>query len=292
MLGREGPVSEAGTIEGAAHGHSRNGRQRPLKSALEARKALLLSALVLAVLLGACQESRPTWDYVALGDSVPAGSGGVESYVSGYARFIEADAGVSVRVHNLARDGIASGDLSRALRKNERFRKAVEKAEIVTVTIGFNDIGIPLDEFVGESCGGRDNEKCFRDGLRKLKRNWLLILSELRRLTTGGSILIMTNDYSELPGNPSASNLDPHALQVFASYLEEANSHRCTVARKMDIPCADVYRAFNGSDGGQFPFKKGLLANDGIRPSAKGNRVIASLLRDFGYEALSQPEPN
>jgi lysophospholipase L1-like esterase len=112
----------------------------------------------------------PIWNYVALGDSVPAGSNGVGSYVSVYAGFIERDAGVSVKVRNLARDGMASGDLARALEENEQFRKAVKKAEIITVTVGFNDIGIPLDNYVIESCGGPDNERCFRKGLQTMKR--------------------------------------------------------------------------------------------------------------------------
>jgi len=46
-------------------------------------------------------EANTTWDYVALGDSIPAGYGVKgQSYVIYYAEYIEADLGVKVNVQN------------------------------------------------------------------------------------------------------------------------------------------------------------------------------------------------
>jgi hypothetical protein len=58
-------------------------------------------------------EDRATssWDYVALGDSAPAGAGDLagKSFVYAYACLVEQDTGASVAVHSLAH---ASGETS------------------------------------------------------------------------------------------------------------------------------------------------------------------------------------
>jgi len=84
------------------------------------------------------QATVASWDYVALGDSVPYGSGDVagHSFVFSYARFVEHDTGASVVVHNLASDGGTSRDLLALLKGDASARRQLKAAEIITISIG------------------------------------------------------------------------------------------------------------------------------------------------------------
>jgi hypothetical protein len=64
--------------------------------------ALCLLSVLISVLTSGCADK--TWDYVALGDSYPAGLGVENSYVDYYAEFIEQDLGVQVEVNNFSRN--------------------------------------------------------------------------------------------------------------------------------------------------------------------------------------------
>ena len=77
-------------------------------------------ALVFVLLLigSGCGRSSSTFDYVALGDSIPAGTGesGGISFVFDYARYIEHDTGATVMVHNLGTNGLTAPGLLGQLR--------------------------------------------------------------------------------------------------------------------------------------------------------------------------------
>jgi hypothetical protein len=81
--------------------------------------------------IAVCGRTTPTWDYVALGDSVPAGVGDVagRSFVYAYARFIEKDTGAKVTVHNLATDGGTAEELLDQLRHEASPRRLLRHTE-------------------------------------------------------------------------------------------------------------------------------------------------------------------
>jgi lysophospholipase L1-like esterase len=59
------------------------------------------------------------WSYVALGDSLVAGTGvSCEGYVDRYAAYFESDTSVRVNVNNLGQNGLTSPELLFALRSD------------------------------------------------------------------------------------------------------------------------------------------------------------------------------
>ena len=239
---------------------------------------------------GEAQHKNARWDYVALGDSVPYGVGDVagRSFVGIYAHFIEEDTGASVRVHNLATGGGTAGDLLAQLRGDPKIRRALKGAEILTISIGGNDLESHLGDYASNRCGGPDNQMCFRAAVAAFKPTWAAILAEVLRLREDKSIIRVTNDYNPFPGNVrAAANLGKGINDVFTHYLRQLNQQRCSSADHVGILCADVAKAFNGAKTNESAFAKGLIGTDEFsHPSAKGHRLIAQILRGLGYRPL------
>lgn len=264
----------------------------------ERRTRLAAFALALAFAVTGCaggaggkaQHDKSRWDYVALGDSVPYGAGDVDgrSFVPRYARLIERDTGASVRVHNLATDGGTARDLLGQLRDDPKVRRALKSAEILTISIGGNDLESHLGDYASKTCGGPDNQTCFRAAVAAFKPTWAAILAEVLRLRADKSIIRVTNDYNPFPGNArAAANLGKGITDAFTPYLRQLNAYRCSSAEHVGILCADVAKAFNGAETNESAFAKGLIGTDFFaHPSAKGHRLIAQILRALGYRPL------
>jgi lysophospholipase L1-like esterase len=248
--------------------------------------------LVIGLLAAGCGGGgTAAWDYVALGDSVPYGAGDVagRSFVYVYARQIQADTGARVRVHNLATDGGTSGELLNRLRQDSDLRRALRRAEVITVSIGGNDLESHIGDYAAAACGGSDNQNCFRAAVVSFGRTWQAIVSVVLNLRDREHTIIrVTNDYNPFPGNVrAAENLGRRIGPVFTLYLRHLNALRCRIARRNRIPCADVARAFNGPLTDQSAFAKGLIGSDEFaHPSARGHAVIAQTLRALGYQPL------
>ncbi len=247
-------------------------------------------AIVILLLFGAgCGHSASTLDYVALGDSIPAGAGesGGRSFVYDYARYIQWDTGARVRVRNLGTNGLTAGGLLEQLRHDGRVRELVANAEVVTVSVGLNDLIAPLG-YASNTCGGHDNQACFRSALASLEPAWSAILSDVSLLRANRPTLIrVTNDYNAFTDVQTQMRLGAARIKVFTRYLRRFNAYRCATARKHQIACADVARVFNGPSTNASAYTRGLIGSDG-HPSSKGHRLIARTLRALGYAPLRE----
>jgi hypothetical protein len=76
------------------------------------------------------------------------------------------------------------------------------------------------------------------------------------------------NDYIGLPGE----DLTPAQNRQTIVFLDEWNTMLCRSAEQHGFLCADIYHAFNGSDGSKAARK--LLAADYTHPSDEGNAKI------------------
>ena len=63
-------------------------------------------------------------------------------------------------------------------------------------------------------------------------------------------------------------------------------TNKCVIeeATEYQIPVARVYEAFNGSNADDDSQDKGLMSEDGMRPTARGNVLIARPFRELGYQ--------
>lgn len=53
-----------------------------------------------------------------------------------------------------------------------------------------------------------------------------------------------------------------------------------------NIPVARIYDAFNGINHDEDAVEKGYIGSDGVHTSEKGQKVIADLFRELGYESV------
>lgn len=218
-------------------------------------------------------------NYTALGDSLAYGildfsRGG---YVPRYASYVQTDTGSTVLLNNLGRNGWTSTQLLNALRTDMTFRNSLANAQIITFDIGGNDFLRIKDSYQSGTCGGADNQDCIRSTVATFKANWSAIIAERLALRSTSNTVIRTMDIY----NPFVKQFP--ALKF---YLEDANNYIAVTSAANNIPCAKVYRAFNGANGDEDAGDKGYISPydpSGVHPGELGHQVIADLFRNLGY---------
>ena len=227
------------------------------------------------------------WDLVALGDSVPTGAGDAgpqRSFPELLAKRIAKDTGRTVNVTNLAVGG-GSGDLRAAIEQNEDYRKAIAGAEIVTLSIGGNDLFQAEQVWLSGTCQGGG---CFEKALAGFDENRQAILAKVVELRKPGEAMLrVTNIYNPLIGNKVAQQeLGSRYEELSGLTTKNANklnSLICDSATREGMLCADISTVFNGSSGRDDPHVKGLISEDGVHPSVKGHSAIAATIAELGY---------
>jgi lysophospholipase L1-like esterase len=208
----------------------------------------------------ATSPDAPTWDYVALGDSLAAGVGARQGYVERYAEYLRDDTGARVELTNLGVSGQTSPQLLRALRNDPSTRRALRGAEVVTYNIGINDLGQASGSYEAETCGGAQDERCLHAAVMELDENWNAITEEILSLSSPDKTIIRT----------VGLGYTPHAGRVFEPYLKQVNRNIATSADESNIPYAEVSLGDKG------------LGPDGLHPDESGYEKIAHELDELG----------
>jgi lysophospholipase L1-like esterase len=216
---------------------------------------------------------EPRLRYVALGDSILFAAEGdcdrCESAAVIYGAQASADLGRPVDVFNLTmHNSLTTPRLLEYLTRGARTGRpeadlfdALAGADIVSVTIGFNDLPGPVP---------LNNEPLMDAYDAQLEA----ILDRIEKLRDGKpTLLLLTQIYNN--GGP-----------FWTSTVEAQNEVICRVAKRHDAVCVDVYRAFNGADGTASPAALGYLAADDTHPSQLGQEAIAATLNAAGYGPL------
>ncbi|HEX8142411.1 MAG TPA: GDSL-type esterase/lipase family protein, partial [Pyrinomonadaceae bacterium] len=266
-------------------------------------KNRLLAIAIPAILLAAQLASTPTasasttLNYTALGDSLAFGildfsRGG---YVPRYGSYVQADTNSTVLLNNFGQNGMTSAQLLNALRTNANFRNSIANSQVVTWDIGGNDFLRIIDDYQGGTCGGADNQNCLRDAVANFKANWNAIIAEILSLRSTGNTIIRTMDIynphvkAQKASNSWANDGGLNDFQAIKPYLDDANRHIATTAAANNIPCAQVYQAFNGPNGDEDAGDKGYISvydPSRVHPNELGHEVIALLFRGLGYAPL------
>jgi len=212
----------------------------------------------------AVNNAAVSWDYVALGDSLPVGIGARSGYVDRYASYIRTDTGARVNVVNLGQSGQTSSQLLHALCTDTSMRRVLSGAEVITFNIGINDLGHAGEAYENGACGGDNNEECLSTAVETFEENWSAVLAELLSLRSTDDTIIRT----------AGIGYTPHVDEVFKPYLDEVNRHVATTAANNDIPYAQQHL---GEES---------ISPDGVHPNDNGYEVIADQLRKLGYSPL------
>jgi lysophospholipase L1-like esterase len=227
---------------------------------------------------------------VGLGDSIPGGLGCAapcRPYVEVYGDLAAAALGRSVVATNLASNsGLESGQLLKRVKSEPAYRDAVAKADVVTLTVGFND-------WQGR-CTSATAKKCLKRGREKVRQNLDGILQQIASLRAGRPTAVRVTGYYNMNiGNPNTPEewdfADTPAKRAafektFAAALAEFNTMTCEVAQANGAVCVDLVPAINGSRGDQDAGD--LLGPDHLHPSEAGHARIANAIGAVGYAPL------
>lgn len=260
------------------------------------RHRIAISCLAL-VALGACGgdstgSQAPAEDtaatglpVVALGDSETTGAGDPSGlgWVGRYARLLRAKLDVRADVTNLAVEGKTSAQLLADVRSDPATRTAVAKAQVVLLGIGGADYNAADDAFAAGKCRA---EACYAPVLRAFARNFEETVAAIRKLRgSNTTVLRSITQPNALTGAEDVIPpfLAPIATRIGAYQAKKANGAICEVMAEYGGRCIDVLEAFNGADGTENAYAKGLLNHeDCCYPSAKGQQLMAELLIKTG----------
>ena len=226
--------------------------------------------------------SERIWDYVALGDSYPAGYGAERSYVDYYAEHMEADLGVQVETQNFARTGLTTSGLLSQVRSDEKLQEAIREAEVITIWIGWNDFSEQLGRYYNGTCGGEENLDCIIQATKSFDENIDAILDEIITLADPQETLIRVADTGIPPIFTTTWKQYDWFEALQKNCFETWRTHLIEAAGQRNITVVYTYQILNGPGGGENI--RGIYQSDGIHFNDKGQRLIADLHREAGYE--------
>ncbi|USB33477.1 GDSL-type esterase/lipase family protein [Paenibacillus sp. YPG26] len=207
--------------------------------------------------------------YTAIGDSLTTGFGALpgNGFVPVYRRMTENGLRTPIYLNNLGANGLDSEGLEQRLRHHPVYRQAIRDADLITLSIGGNDL---------------------IHAAREVRRNparesYILNQSLAECKSNFGSIIRMIYTIKE-------SSRSPYILRVVGLYnpypqISEANSwvgsfNRYAAQYSSRVyGFADIFSAF--AERG-----RELLSIDQVHPNGKGYRIIAEQLNGLGYGFL------
>ena len=274
--------------------------------------ATLLSLCLVLGLLPTAAFAQNAISYVALGDSITTGYGLGEGEQS-FAEIIAAENGYELI--NLAAEGATSADLLDVI-QNEANAATLENADLITITIGGNDLMGALYEYLAEETdntpeavktalesadmatlssfagiigGFAASEQC-KAALEAFVKNFDESILALRTMNNDVSIIVINqyNPYSYLAaGMGSAAGMDS-VVDAFDEVLSELNG-------KLDFydgsfyDVADVYTAFQSAE--ENPCNASISisgVNLDFHPNAYGHTLIAETVSGM-LKAITLP---
>lgn len=203
--------------------------------------------------------------YTAIGDSLTTGFGALpgNGFVPVYRRMAEVRLRSFVAYNNLGVNGLTSAALDQRIGSSSTFRQAIKEAEIITISIGGNDL-------IRAARSTRRSSDALRTALQECKQHFSSIMGRIYSLKSGANepyiirIVGLYNPY------PQISEATDWVLQ-FNRYAAQYSNYVCGFA--------NIYPAFAGNE-------RELLSLDHLHPNGRGYRTIAEHLNALGYGRL------
>lgn len=281
--------------------------------------ALLLVAAMLFSVSAAADEGEKG-SYVALGDSIGAGYGLPGYYgdmtdpAGAYASIIAAEKGL--KLNNLSVSGMTSSQLLTMLGTNA-YAEAVKGAELITVSIGSNDILVPAMGLLMTSYAGMDYSQfmggssmtmsdmtdaletlntllntdeakaVFEEGCKTFEGNWDRIVSRIRELNPDAVIAVTGyyNPYSML--NMTVGLKEIKITDYIDTYIARLNAVIENSEMSGEYVIADVSDI--STNVNIFALDPSLFSVD-PHPDAAGHKLIAERLLEALDKAESKEE--
>ena len=211
---------------------------------------------------------RRTWSVVALGDSVPAGSGcGCTPYPQLSGEDLASPPERTVTVANDAVGGYTTDDVLAQLQGDAAVIDRVRTADVVEVEVGANDVGY------SSSCG--TSAACYQPTVPVIEKNLAAIVARVHELASGHQVLVVLLDYWSvwLGGQYAAAQGDAYVAAA-AEVTGQVNDVIRSTASTTSSAYVDLRTAFKGPDHAYD--ETHYLAPDGDHPNAAGHEQIAA----------------
>ena len=231
----------------------------------------LVLGLLLALAPAPALAARAAFRYTALGDSIARGVGATAlyGYVDHFRDHLMARHRAVLLV-NAAIPGMSSGDLLLQLRTDPLARAAVRHADVLTVSIGGNNL-LPCAADNYETV----DPACAAAGVAAFQRDWPQVLAEIRSGIGSRAVLYAMTLYNPYPGDHSN-------YAVAESYIEQLNAtiRDAGYTAGYRYAYAEVHGAFQGQADGTWKvcvWTHFCKAARDPHPSDGGHREIAGL---------------
>ena len=227
------------------------------------KKKVLSFLVILSLVLTTGQVSmakRKSVVYTAIGDAIAQGVGG--EYISetdplkGYDDYlvekIQDNSKENVILHNVAGRIDTSSDLLDRLMNDQAVIDAVSDADIITVSVGANNLILPVWPIFEQIFGGTTSYEdgineilgmtgAFETGVDNFKSDWPKIVARIKELSPDAQI-VATTMY-----NPFT--LDHPLYDLADTYIAQINTEIDSLANKHSYDVADVYTEFSKFNG-------------------------------------------
>lgn len=272
---------------------------------------LLCLSMLLPVLPETVHAANDNSNYVALGDSITTGYG-LAADESNFATIL---AGSDLTLNNLAVDGETSGQLFEKLSSDTTYQTAVKSAELITLTIGGNDLMNALYNYlagkthlsaeqVKKALTDKNDSNRYMvlttamtniDGFASsqeataatstFQNNFTNIIAAIQTLNQNATIVVINqyNPYSRL--NNSMTN---SIVSAFDTGVTALNTIFSTSAQTGAYVVANVYDAFKVADENPCNayFNSQSDLNLDFHPNTDGHQLIANTIE--GLDLLNR----
>ncbi len=219
-------------------------------------------------------SAGPMVNLVAVGDSVPAGSGcGCTPFPVHYARSLAALTGRKVAVSNDGMPGLTSAGLLARLQDGQGVGADIAAADITTITIGANDFDYTQAD---PSCPG-GAIACFDSQLAELAHQLYSVLTRIAFLRHNSPTTVLLTGYWDIweDGQVAAFTGQPY-VAIGDELTWQVNQRLQQAANASGAIYVDLTAPFRGRSGKDDDTR--LLAGDGDHPNAAGHQTIAQAL--------------
>lgn len=261
----------------------------------------------------ASASAAGTGSYVALGDSISAGYG-LEGGELSFPEMLERDTGY-VLTDFSSNDGVTSEDLLETLNKSEVIA-AVQGADVITITVGGNDLMNALYEYLADAPGVSMSAEDIRKGLENgtigtgtlmklmmelgdfpassqasaalttLGANLSRALAQIKGMNPDATCIVANqyNPYGHI-NNPFAADI----VSTFEEGVQALNTTLAGVAQARGATVVDVHGVFAASSANPCNAYFTGLNNFSLdfHPNALGHQLIAEAVE----QALPDPDP-
>jgi len=218
---------------------------------------------------------------VALGDSVPAGTAcACRPFPTVYAQRLRAQTQLPVDVRNLGTPGQTSGLLRQALMHSTAFEHAVASANVITTTIGANDL--TPQAYQDGSC---PDLRCYDATLQQLRANLDATFDRIEQLRDRQPTVVLVTGYWDIwKDGAVARSFGSRYVQVGDTLTDRVNRLLAAAAQRDAFQYVDLVVPFRGAS--RDDDDTDLLAPDGDHPNSGGHDLIAATLMRSGLLPL------